>query len=116
MKKPVYKEREQDVVNAIIEYLRYKRFYAQRMNSGAISTKSGNMIRLAPIGTPDIMAFKVLAMGYCMMPHLGLFFFEVKVGNNKPTFFQKQKMIELESYGAKCYVVHSVSEVEKILG
>ena len=100
------KEREQDIVNAIIEYLRYKRFYSQRMNSGRIQTSKGKMVRLAPVGTPDILAIK----------DGRAYFFEVKVGNNKPTFFQKQKMIELESFGSKCYVVHSVDEVKEIVG
>ena len=106
MKKPIFKEREQDIVNAIIEYLRYKRFCTFRMNSGAIMTSKGRMVRLSPIGTPDILAIKD---GKAT-------FFEVKVGSNKPTFFQEQKMIELEAFGAKCFVVYSVEEVKKIVG
>ena len=44
-----------------------------------------------------------------------LYFIEVKIGKNKPTFYQQQKMEELKAHGARCLVIHSLEELLKQL-
>ena len=116
------KESEHAIQTAILHYLGYKGFYTIRLNSGMIpiiSKGRSRLIRMAERGTPDIMAFRKFNQKIngipLTLPLPDLFFFEVKVPGNKPTFLQEAKMKELEEYGAKCYVVHSVKEVEQII-
>jgi hypothetical protein len=95
------------------------------MNSGKLPVGEGKfkrLVQMAKTGTPDIMAFKKPLMSfrgkgqsYDIEGNTVLFFFEVKVPGNKPTLFQTEKMKELEEHGAKCFVVHSVEEVELLI-
>jgi hypothetical protein len=94
------------------------------MNSGAMmahSPKTGKnyRVRMADVGTPDIMAFKI---GGCDpaewgggRDHVELLFIEVKQPKKNPTVFQSLKMKELESFGARCLVIHSLEELESQL-
>lgn len=112
MKKSFPKPKEHEIQTQIIHYLQMKGYYVQRMNSGAIRTERGGLVRMNPAGTPDIMAFKPLMVekekiiGLCK-----LLFIEVKRPQNSPTRLQELKMEELSSFGAKCFVAHSLDEV-----
>lgn len=99
---------EHDLQNSIIEYLRRKKFFVMRLNSGAVKTQTGFM-RLAEAGTPDLMAFKLHLSG------MKLYFIEVKLPGKKPTIAQQTKMHELETYGAVCMVIHSLEELTENL-
>ena len=115
---------EHQLQTEIMNYLKYKGWYVMRLNSGAIqaTNRYGNkhMMRLAPAGTPDLMAFKKALFGVNVedvepIPYVGpsLYFIEVKVEGNKPTLLQTVKMQELEEYGAKCLVIHSLEELQE---
>lgn len=87
-----------------MQYLRFKGYFILRLNSGAIRTVKNDLIRLAPAGTPDILAIK---QGGCT-------FIEVKRNKKlKPTALQLAKMDELRGYGARCLVASSVEDLEK---
>jgi hypothetical protein len=68
-------------------------------------------------GTPDLMAFRPLIHTNvdCGRKTIDLIFIEVKVPGNKPTILQQEVMKELEEYGARCLVIHSVDELEELL-
>lgn len=123
MKLPIQTEHE--IQSDIIQFLRIKGFYVQRLNSGRIPIGEGRsrrMIQLAEVGTPDLMAFKGYLRrlddgfgGEILHSDAQVLFIEVKRPGNKPTIHQEHKMRELESFGARCLVAHSVEEVEKAL-
>lgn len=114
---------EKHIQQQLIHYLKLKGYYVQRMNSGAMmahSTKTGKnyRVRMADVGTPDIMAFKRFEFedGYgCATSDMNLLFIEVKQPGKKPTVLQSLKMKELESFGARCLVIHSIEELESQL-
>lgn len=111
---------EHQIQTSIINFLGYKGYYVMRLNSGAIRTDKGNMVRLAVRGTPDLLAFKkVLRQAtpahQIMVENIDLLFVEVKRMGNKPTFAQEQMMQNLTEKGARCLVIHSIEELEKFL-
>ena len=118
MKIILQKETEHEIQTLIIEYLRRKKFYVLRLNAGSYPTKTG-YVRGVEAGTPDLMALKKEVItddiggdsGYLSQ----LYFFDVKVPGNKPTPIQEHKLTELKEYGANCYVVHSLEEVQDII-
>lgn len=106
---------EHQIQTSIINYLKMKGYYVQRMNSGKYSVGEGRFKRFiqgADAGTPDIMSFKHSAYDDGIS---NLIFWEVKRPGKKATPIQTAKMQELEEHGALCFVVHSVDEVVKIL-
>ena len=113
------KPTEHQIQTAIIQYLRHKGFYVQRMNSGKYAMGEGRSRRFihgVDAGTPDIMAFKETWIGpkEAQMKAVDLLFIEVKRPGNKPTALQKAKMEELEEHGAKCYVATSVEDIQAL--
>jgi hypothetical protein len=95
-----------------------KGYYVQRMNSGALRDSRNHLIRKNRAGAPDIMAFKLTVDSWmCTSQHeiLDLLFIEVKRPGNKPTALRKAVMAELESFGARSIVAHSMQEVENAL-
>lgn len=118
---------EQQIQQTIINFLKYKGYYVQRMNTGVIrSTYKGRdrMIRMSATGTPDIMAFKQVKQlmekheNYEIVklePGVNLLFIEVKRPGNKPTPAQTMMMEELTAYGARCIVATCIEDVEKHL-
>jgi hypothetical protein len=110
---------ESQIQTAIMGFLRYKGYYVQRMNSGAMRDQRNHLIRMNRPGTPDIMAFKPCrynAKSLTRHYHADLLFIEVKRPGNNPTYLQQAVMKELEEHGARCIVAHSVDEVAQALG
>lgn len=105
---------EHSIQTAIINYLGYLGYYVQRLNSGAVRTPTGGLVRLAAKGTPDIMAFKKCPMNFGE-EDVHLFFIEVKRPGKKATFNQEHMMKELEAHGAKCIIATSVEDLEEQL-
>jgi len=115
----MYNIPEKAIQSQILSILRYNGFYVQRMNSGGMKASytfkrgaraggvSHRFMRAAAIGTPDIMAFKIID------GKTQLFFIEVKRPGNEPTMLQKLKMEELTDHGAKCFIATSVEDVIK---
>ncbi len=116
MKNILPKPKEKDIQQACINYLKYKGFFTQRMNSGSIRTAAGGMVKLAAKGTPDVMAFKrALSFREGVMSSVDLIFLEIKVPGKKPTPAQTMMMEELESFGAQCYVIHGLNELQEVI-
>ncbi len=93
---------ERAIQAACIEYLRYRGYYVQRLNSGGIRDARHNLVTLAAAGTPDVLAIKD---GWAL-------FVEVKRPGNKPTARQEAMMETLRSYGARCLVATSVEDLQ----
>jgi hypothetical protein len=115
---------EHQIQTQVVNFLRYKGYYVQRMNSGKIPIGEGRSRRLVSMsraGTPDVMAFKasrwIVDPGgeYQQPEQIQLLFVEVKTPGNKPTPLQTEVMKELEEHGARCIVAHSIEEVEAAL-
>lgn len=113
---------EHQIQDQIIQLLGMRGYYVQRMNSGAMFTGEGRnrrMVRMNKAGTPDIMAFapKHFSVNkeWAPVELVDLLFIEVKRPGKKPTELQRMKMEELESFGARCIVAHSVEEMEAAL-
>ena len=99
--KKLVKPKEHEIQTEIMNYLRAKNWMVFRMNSGAIRTERGGLVRMNPAGTSDVLAIK---NGKCT-------FIEVKRPGNKITRLQEMKMEELSSFGANCFVATSVESV-----
>lgn len=109
------KPTEKQIQDSIIDYLRRKKYYVMRLNSGKMSyTYKGKraFMNLLPAGTPDLIAFKALYPGEPL--HAKLYFIEVKKPGNKLTVLQEEKMKELERYGSKCIVATSIDDLERL--
>jgi Holliday junction resolvase len=96
---------EQDLVNAIIEYLQYMGAVAIRINSGQIQAYSSEgkarIIRLAPAGTSDILACRggrFLAI-------------EAKIYPNQPTEKQRAFLDSVRAAGGLAMVAWSIEDV-----
>ena len=92
---------EHDLQNIIKQWLELHGWFCLRLNSGAIITKTGKMVRLAPPGTPDLYALK---KGKSV-------FIEVKIKGNKLTFYQEQMLDELERHGAQTIIAYNLEDV-----
>jgi hypothetical protein len=113
-KKPNLSER--DIQGQIIEYLRLKHYYVQRLNAGEYSLGEGKgYVKGVEAGTPDIMCFapKIVYKGRKIAGGVVLYFIEVKKPGEEPNEKQQAKMKELEEYGAICLVVHDIEDVIK---
>lgn len=113
---------EHQLQQLLINYLRVKKWYVMRLNSGKYAVGEGRSKRFImgqDAGTPDIMAFKGFLCHGCEREayeddcSTQLLFIEVKtLKNKKPTDLQTRKMAELEEYGATCLVIHSLAELQ----
>jgi hypothetical protein len=109
----INKPSERQIQTEIMNYLLSKGYYVLRLNSGAIRTDKGHLVRMAKAGTPDIMAFKKWGQPDVHAVHI--VFIEVKIPGAKPTMLQEMKMKELQEFGARCIVAHSIEELKSLL-
>ena len=111
---------EHAVQTEITNWLKAHGYYVIRNNSGAIPDARGHLIRLAPAGTPDLMAFKmkehdrdICTDACCFGQDIVLYFIEVKRDKTcKPTDNQIRKMSELTEAGAICFIATSIEDLE----
>ncbi len=106
--KTLYQPTEHQIQNMIIQYLQTLGAKVLRINSGMMAVGEGKyrrMIRLAPTGTPDLIACYKGKFICC----------EVKRPKNKPTIWQKQALEEWREAGAIAFVATSIEDVEKEL-
>jgi hypothetical protein len=100
---------EQNLVNAILEYLHLMGAWAIRINAGArpVENKDGSrrMIHMAPPGTPDIIG---VWRGQPL-------FVECKLPGNKATATQLACHDEIRRAGGVVIVAYCVEDVEKDL-
>src|SRR3990167_6629608 len=92
---------EGSLQRTIIEYLRLRRIFHYRQNTGAFKTERGGFYRFGVSGAPDIV---VVVNGR----YIGL---EVKMGRNKQSIAQKKFQQELEQAGGLYWLVHSLEDV-----
>lgn len=89
-----------------MNYLTAKGYYVMRLNSGKFAVGEGasrRFIRGQDAGTPDLLCIK---KGKAL-------FVEVKVGSNKLTIMQEQKIKELAEYGCKTIVAYSIEDLQE---
>lgn len=102
--------KEQDLVNAILDWLRLNKAWAIRVNAGARPIEGENgqrrMIRMAPAGTPDIIA--------CWPGGL-LLGIECKLPGKKPTELQTATLEQIRSIGGLAVVAYSIEDVERAI-
>lgn len=114
------KETEHQLQKAIIQYLEMKHFYVMRLNSGLIPAMykgQKRMIALSKKGTPDLMAFKAVdyAISGIVVRKIHILFIEVKLPGKKATEAQIAMMETVEAYGAECFVIHSIEELQAVI-
>ncbi len=95
---------ESDIQRTIIEYLKLKRHFFWRNNSGALKTDKGGFIRFGAVGSPDICVIKD---GF----FIGL---EVKKKGTKQSPAQLEWEKACKAAGAEYYVVRTLEDVQEI--
>lgn len=98
---------EAEIQNTILAYLKYRRVFYWRQNSGAGIMKQGagtRFIRFGVNGAPDIFAVKEGTI-------YGL---EIKSKVGKQNDNQKAFQQEFENAGGKYFVIKSLEDVQKI--
>jgi len=105
------KQSEHDIQSAILNYLPYLGVKAFRINSGMMAVGEGKyrrMIKMAPVGTPDIIGCHKSGRMVCI---------EVKKPETRKnvTAYQEQAMQEWRDHGALVFVATSIQDVEKEL-
>jgi hypothetical protein len=115
--KKLVKPRESDIQNECIAYLESRNYYVQRLNAGGYKM-AGGFVHGVKGGTPDLMAFKCQD-AFCNAPigdcDIDLVFVEVKRPGGIVSELQVPKIKELENYGARCLIVHSLEELGDLL-
>jgi hypothetical protein len=100
---------EADIQTQCKNYMIMMGWYGIRLNSGAVRTQSGSLFRGADPGTPDYLFFKQRPQGMANV------FIEFKALGKKPTPLQQQKMAELRSHGAICWVIDGLEVLQEKL-
>jgi len=103
------KERESDIVQAILQYLRLIEIVCWRNQSGVIFQEykgKTRAIRMSEAGISDIIA---------IYPDGRLWAIEVKAGRNMPTLAQQEFLERVKKAGGLSLVAYSVDEVKEFL-
>lgn len=99
--------KESDLKRQILDILKLYGIYAwNNRNVGVYDRRRGKYIPAPCRGVPDIIG---------VLPGGRMVAIEVKVGNNKPTIWQRLFMAELETRGALVFVARSVEDVINVL-
>ena len=97
------KEKESDIVAAILDYLNLKSIFNYRQNTGAFKTQSGGFYRFGSLGSPDIVCVE-------KGKYIGI---EVKKKGGWQNPNQKEFEGRLRLAGGEYLLVHSLEEVAK---
>jgi hypothetical protein len=97
------KMKEQDIVNAIVEYLNYAGHFCWRNNTGAFKTQKG-MYWFGRKGSSDILGVHKNGRFIAI---------EVKIGSNKPTIAQDSFLKEVSNRGGYSLVAYGLNDVVK---
>ncbi|MGA9769991.1 MAG: hypothetical protein WBV94_13185 [Blastocatellia bacterium] len=96
---------ESIVLRSIKAYLCARNIFHIRINSGAVRTKQGHRIQLAPEGTPDLFAlYKSVSL-----------FVETKREGEKPTPVQLAQHEFIRESGGQVVVATSIDDVKAAL-
>ncbi len=99
-----YATSEQALQNACITFLRYRRYWVMRVNSGAVQTKNDTFVKMGEKGVPDVLAIKYGQAKW----------FEIKLPGKKSTLIQKARQDELRAAGCEVYEIHSLEELAQV--
>lgn len=95
---------EKQIQNSIEHYLKVKRVFFWKNNTGALKTDHGGFIRFGAVGSPDI----------CVV-HDGKFYgLEVKQPSGKQSPGQIEFEKGLVAAGGLYYIVTSIDDVQRI--
>jgi len=101
--------KERDILKAITDYLQLlenqRKLFFVRVGSGGIRTADGRYFKSGKKGVSDLLVLRD-SIWYSL---------EVKVPKNKQSLIQKENEKLIKNCGGEYFVVHSVSEVEKVL-
>lgn len=103
-----FREMESDVQSSCLEYLRMRRIFHWRQNSGAFKTRSGGWLKCCSIkGVSDILG---------ILPDGRFLAVECKrEGGGRLSPEQKEFLMNINANGGLGIVVHSVDELAKAL-
>jgi hypothetical protein len=96
--------KEKEIQSAIVEYLKLKRIFHYRNNTGAFVDKNNHMYRFGALGSPDVVAVKdgrYIAI-------------EVKTAKGIQSDAQLNFQRELERAGGQYILARSLDEIIKI--
>ena len=96
---------EKDIQKAILQYLKAKKIFHYRQNSGAFQTVGGGYMRTSSVnGLPDIVAIQEGI-------YIGL---EVKTQNGRQSDAQKDIQREITKAGGFYFIVRNIEDVRAI--
>jgi len=93
--------KETEIQKQILDYLRLKKVFCYRQNSGAFKTQSGHFYRFGTAGSPDIIA--VINGKY-----IGI---EVKLPKGRQSQSQKDFQKQLENAGGEYILARNLSDI-----
>ena len=97
---------EQDLQNAILDWLHIHRAWAIRVNSGFMKIEDAKgrtrVFKGAPAGTPDIIGIWPGGLGFAI---------ECKLKGNKPTPKQAETLESIQTAGGLTIVAYSLDDV-----
>jgi hypothetical protein len=97
---------EKDIQRAILDYLKAKKYFCWRNNTGGFIDNRNHFYQFGSVGSGDILG----------MTQEGRFFsIEVKRPGGQPTWNQVQFMNEVNRNKGLAFVAYSVDDVEKNL-
>lgn len=101
--KRMKKEKESDIIAAIMQYLAHRKVFFWRQNTGAFTDARGHFYRFSVSGAPDIIVVKY---GRC----IGI---EAKTRHGKQSEAQKTFQKQLEQAGGLYILARSVEDIQK---
>jgi len=102
-RKPTIKEK--DIQKVILEYLKLRKIFAWRQNSGAFKTDAGGFYWIGIIGAPDIFILRKSIIYAC----------EVKNEKGKQSESQKAFQEQFEKAGGVYFIARTLEDVIKKL-
>lgn len=98
---------EKAVVAQILDYLRLRRIFAWRNNTGGVVDARGHFYRYGAVGSPDIIG---------VLGKNGRFLaIEVKREGQRPSARQTAFLGQLRAFGALVVVAYNLEDVQKAL-
>lgn len=94
--------KESDLVKMCLDYLRMRKIFCYRNNTGGMKTERGGFIRFGAVGSPDIVM--VINGKYIAL--------EIKTEKGQQSEGQKQFQQELEKAGGIYLLVRSLEQLE----
>jgi hypothetical protein len=99
------KLKEKDVVWSVLEYLRVKRIFCWRNNTGGF-TRGSHFYKFGDVGSPDVFAVK----------DGRIYGIECKVEGNEATEAQREWGKGFEEAGGVYAVAYGIKDVERMFG